>query len=1097
MDDVMPVTDQLLDDVRLRGVRHDVAVERVVGFAQQFGEAHLTLACHAAFPLVLTPDLLYRLWANFVPQAPWTAVADVLLSPLCREVGHELYEMDVAVRNLLLKELKGDERFGHQHLNELADFLTDYVAQQLYSDDSDVRDLAQAQRWTALAYTRPGEAARELALALSELVQEGGMGLLQVTLLAEIFAEPLAEFRPLLIYTHGIENWIRGDLENATIQFNRVLGPGHQIQVAGVSLPIPKQIFKEAEEVVSTPETPEPLKARDVTLKLQPRRFPEPGRPFVNRGSELKLIGEKLDVGIQGKLMPSVVTCFWGAFGMGKSWLLRELERRYKYAGLKAVGSHPTIAARLDLNREILPALWRDDQLNREQLIRELWKQLASQIETDVPDLRRASADEWAEAFVNEVTMWSARSATPLIMLDTVDDLVRLDERTFFWLEQHLVERLAMTDRVLFVFTSRGALRRWQRFQVRRRVDLQRLTAFDAKTAGEEVKANPAVSEALYHHAFGHPLFTEWLGTALENQGINLRETGKVERLIEPSLVQTILREMIGEILKTVPELPAKLARYVSVLRWVSVEPLRFLAENMDLVEPGRGDAYYLDALIAELQAHHLLYWNSNKNTYEPDPVLRRLLAYFLELDEPTRFYEAHLAAFDFHRSHLSEYPQYLARYVPELAYHHAILDRCEPREAQPPILRVWWEQFLSEQAPAHPEPWAELVEALEQDAELRDVLPVRDYELLYSDARRRGTKPADSRSGDLLDGIKDIMLPDQPEQAQDTRTVTWLHISDLHWRESQAYDSNLVARALLGDLANRTMIAPQLAQIDFIFVTGDVAFSGHPEEYRLARQFFADLLRTTGVPKSRLFIVPGNHDVDRSVISDQGRDIVNEPDSRQEVNSLLSDEISRAIVMQRFHGYQEFINDYLSKHLTFDSLHYFYVRKCRVAGKQMAILGLNSAWASTSDIERHKLLLGERQVRAALDGAQQTDIRIGLMHHPFECLRDFDRDDSEPLLFKGCNFVLHGHLHRTGMTRLQAPPNRTMIIGAGACYDTLEYPNAYNLVHLDLSLGKGTIYLRAYSDRKGGFWTKDFLTYPEAPGEYTFDLPVTMLDRS
>ena len=91
-----------------------VAVERVVGFAQEFGEAHLNLACHAAFPLSLTPDLLYQIWANFVPEAPWTAVARVLLSRLCKQVSSEMYEMDSAVRNLLLRELKvqfGQERF--------------------------------------------------------------------------------------------------------------------------------------------------------------------------------------------------------------------------------------------------------------------------------------------------------------------------------------------------------------------------------------------------------------------------------------------------------------------------------------------------------------------------------------------------------------------------------------------------------------------------------------------------------------------------------------------------------------------------------------------------------------------------------------------------------------------------------------------------------------------------------------------------------------------------------------------------------------------------------------------------------------------------
>jgi len=480
----------------------------------------------------------------------------------------------------------------------------------------------------------------------------------------------------------------------------------------------------------------------NTTPNLRPRRSPEPGRPFVNRGRELRLVRDKVDIGIQGKKMPSVVTCFWGPFGMGKSWLLLELERRYRHAALKGVGSHPTIVVRLDLNREILPALWRGKQLNREQLIREFWKQLASQLETKLPDLGRASADEWAEAFVNEVTACSAQSVTPLIMLDTVDDLVTLDELAFLWLEQHLVERLAMTDRVLFVFTSRGELRHWQRFQVRRRVDSHRLTGFDAKTAGEEVKASPAVSEVLYQHAFGHPLVTEYLGTVLEGQGVSLQEVKKVERLLEPSLVQTILREVIDEILKTVPELLAKLARYASVLRWVSVEPLRFLAERLGLVEPGRGDAYYLDDLIGELQAHHLLYWNSSKSSYEPDPALRRLLTYFLQLDEPTRFCEAHLAAFDFHRSHLSEYPQYLARYVPELAYHRAILDRCELPEPQPPTFQMWWEQFLSEKAPGNPEPWAELIETLKRDEELRG-LSRGDYELLYSEAQRHVAETA------------------------------------------------------------------------------------------------------------------------------------------------------------------------------------------------------------------------------------------------------------------------------------------------------------------------------------------------------------------
>ncbi|NEP57079.1 MAG: hypothetical protein F6K31_08645 [Symploca sp. SIO2G7] len=191
-----------------------VAVKRIEGFTKQFGEAHRNLALHAAFPLALTPDLLYQIWANFVPEAPWIAVAHVLLSRLCREVGYEMYEMEISDRNLLLRELK--EEFGQQRLDELAEFLLDYVAQRLTEDDPDIRDLREAQEWTALAYTKPDELARKLAEALKKLVkQEDKTEIFRLASLVETFAEPLIEegFEPLLIYSRGIKNSVRGDLD--------------------------------------------------------------------------------------------------------------------------------------------------------------------------------------------------------------------------------------------------------------------------------------------------------------------------------------------------------------------------------------------------------------------------------------------------------------------------------------------------------------------------------------------------------------------------------------------------------------------------------------------------------------------------------------------------------------------------------------------------------------------------------------------------------------------------------------------------------------------------------------------------------------------
>ncbi|MFB2891675.1 CHAT domain-containing protein [Aerosakkonemataceae cyanobacterium BLCC-F50] len=227
-----------------KATHSEIAIERVVGFAQQFDRAHLDLACHAAFPQTLTPDLLYQIWLRFIPQAPWTAVARILLSRLCREVGYELYEMDMAVRNLLLEELKEDRRFGKPRLKELAAFYTKYVKQQLDSNDSKVGELAQAEYWISLACTQPYQLNRKLAQAIEErLKQKNWKELFRLGLLIESFPNALAEFEPPLItYARGMVSFTIGDLEGATEQFSKLPRQERQVEIAGVTLSIPDEV---------------------------------------------------------------------------------------------------------------------------------------------------------------------------------------------------------------------------------------------------------------------------------------------------------------------------------------------------------------------------------------------------------------------------------------------------------------------------------------------------------------------------------------------------------------------------------------------------------------------------------------------------------------------------------------------------------------------------------------------------------------------------------------------------------------------------------------------------------------------------------------
>ncbi len=126
---VKPPIDQQFNHPRLRA------------FVQRFGQGHLELATHAAFPLALTPELLYLLRENFQLQAPWIAVADILLS-LCDPVGHQLYELEREIRHELLLVLKNS--FGEQRLYQLSDFMVLYIRQHLQTDENVERDLGAA-----------------------------------------------------------------------------------------------------------------------------------------------------------------------------------------------------------------------------------------------------------------------------------------------------------------------------------------------------------------------------------------------------------------------------------------------------------------------------------------------------------------------------------------------------------------------------------------------------------------------------------------------------------------------------------------------------------------------------------------------------------------------------------------------------------------------------------------------------------------------------------------------------------------------------------------------------------------------------------------
>ncbi|MGR9105930.1 MAG: metallophosphoesterase family protein [Gammaproteobacteria bacterium] len=303
-------------------------------------------------------------------------------------------------------------------------------------------------------------------------------------------------------------------------------------------------------------------------------------------------------------------------------------------------------------------------------------------------------------------------------------------------------------------------------------------------------------------------------------------------------------------------------------------------------------------------------------------------------------------------------------------------------------------------------------------------------------------------------------------------REIAWLQVSDIHMRQRDEWSQDVVLRAMADSIRQRR---GQGLSLDFILATGDLAFSGKQDEYELVKHFFDELVSASGVPKERIFCIPGNHDVnrDRQKLCFQGaRFALTSPNAVDPV--LAPDNDDLATLTQRQEGYRAFQTSYFggqARKITPDGL--AYVSSLAIDDVVIAIVGLNSAWLAEGGKADHgNLLIGERQVINAFDAADRLDahIVIGMAHHPLHWLCDFDRNAAKRHITKRCYFYHCGHLHQPESQGAGFDASACLTVIAGASFQTREFQKAYSLVKLDLLAGIRTLTTVQYNPAQGAF---------------------------
>ncbi|PHM09075.1 NACHT domain-containing protein [Nostoc sp. 'Peltigera malacea cyanobiont' DB3992] len=313
-------------------------------------------------------------------------------------------------------------------------------------------------------------------------------------------------------------------------------------------------------------------------------------------------------------------------------------------------------------------------------------------------------------------------------------------------------------------------------------------------------------------------------------------------------------------------------------------------------------------------------------------------------------------------------------------------------------------------------------------------------------------------------------------------QTLTWLHLSDIHaCKPRTGWDAKRVTDTLCKDL--KKMQERYGLRPDLIFFTGDAAF-GHigsgegksiAEQFREAHDFLTTVRESfqPAIEQRNLFLVPGNHDVNRNKISRFEKQALESISSLDEITSFVKDAgIEWQRIIGRLDDYAHFLETYGYDHLLTGREHLIYADAREVAGLRVGIAGFNSAWSSSGAgrTEAGRLwMAGRFQLETLLQKLPKNDFAIALLHHPTNWLVPEENPTFGRQLERDFPFVLHGHEHQD-FVRSDASTGHT-VISAGACHEWSESKNnGYNFVQLDFVNRTGKVWLREY-DSTGGGW--------------------------
>tara|TARA_R110002073_G_scaffold332412_2_gene518476 strand:+ start:19610 stop:20998 length:1389 start_codon:yes stop_codon:yes gene_type:complete len=268
------------------------------------------------------------------------------------------------------------------------------------------------------------------------------------------------------------------------------------------------------------------------------------------------------------------------------------------------------------------------------------------------------------------------------------------------------------------------------------------------------------------------------------------------------------------------------------------------------------------------------------------------------------------------------------------------------------------------------------------------------------------------------------------------TQRLVFLHLSDIHFAKAKlgsAYDLDEDLRMRLEDDAET--VAKSLGPPAAIFISGDIAYSGVRPQYDIAREWLnTRLCKRVGSDPASIWAVPGNHDVDQSIIEQKPsfRDVrqrLRECDV-DAIESTLADRLAEPeLFYDPLAEYNRFALEIGCDTHVGEPIWRTGDEFRLNDGSILRVYGLNSSLISDSNDhpDTGKMVLGKYQCKIPqLSGVANMIV----CHHPFDWIRD--ADEVERMLQPRSSLQLFGHKHSH---KLKKVDDALLQVSAGAVH--------------------------------------------------------------